>query len=638
MATAAFSDAQTTYVPTVDGFSTRMWKRAAPWIVGIVAVALGLSLYANFREHARQLWYMLCHDRSAHYVLGLNLALDLRTGNLLGLLHHLDGARVWGPVHGILLALIELGAGLDYRLGVLPSLCAWMATIVLGFLVTRRLLPHGGTAAGVLAALFIALSPAHRAFATDIMLESMGAALTVLCLLLYLQTVQDEAPHRGRRLGLALTVLFLTKSNYWLLVVIGLTAGECLRQRQWCFALGRQAIPFLRRRQLWLSLLVNPWNILTAALIGSALAIVKLGGMTLHVGRYEVSVLHPHNLVYAAFVLVFVRAVLWWRRHAIGQALLSYPVVRDVLYWHCWPVACYFLLPKRLGYFLWFVSPANALPGQEAFALGNGVAFYFHALQQDYHVFGWTYFVVLAALGLAVLGLLKWRAGAGTVVCFLALAFLATSQHPVLKNRHVHSWVAVLWVVGAAGLVHTLVATARQRATAANVVAACLAVAVVGGHWSHWLAPGRAEEGGLRPELISALYIPETYLPALQEARSPTVLANVYSPPFLSWTYQEMLGRRKIATEIKGFSATQPDVNAVRTWAQTTTSDALVLIEVPRDSQFFSTPRSNLDLSVLRGFLTSHNTGFELTQEWTLPEQVRITMWTKGPARLTKHE
>ena len=50
---------------------------------------------------------------------------------------------------------------------------------------------------------------------------------------------------------------------------------------------------------------------------------------------------------------------------------------------------------------------------------------------------------------------------------------------------------------------------------------------------------------------------------------------NVYSPPFVSWTYQEMLCRRKVATEIKGFSATQPGMEAVHDWTQSTSSDAL---------------------------------------------------------------
>jgi hypothetical protein len=39
-------------------------------------------------------------------------------GNLL---HNLDGARVWGPLHGVLVGVIEAVMGIDFRLGVLPA-------------------------------------------------------------------------------------------------------------------------------------------------------------------------------------------------------------------------------------------------------------------------------------------------------------------------------------------------------------------------------------------------------------------------------------------------------------------------------------------------------------------------------------
>ena len=79
--------------------------------------------------------------------------------------------------------------------------------------------------AGLVAALFIAASPAHRAYATDIMLESLGAALSLLALYCYLLTVQGQPDETGkaRCLAAALLLLFLEKYNYWLLVVLALS-------------------------------------------------------------------------------------------------------------------------------------------------------------------------------------------------------------------------------------------------------------------------------------------------------------------------------------------------------------------------------------------------------------------------------
>ena len=174
------------------------------------------------------------HDRHSHYMYGLNLALDLRTGDIVRLFHDFDRLRVWGPLHPILVALSQLVGGPDHRLAVLPSLAGWIMTIWFAFLTGRRLLPTGGDAAGLLAAFFVAISPAHRAYATDCMYESLGAGLSLAALYFYLAAVQDQSRRAAIALGVTLSILFLHKYNYWLLVLFGLTLGEFARQpRAW---------------------------------------------------------------------------------------------------------------------------------------------------------------------------------------------------------------------------------------------------------------------------------------------------------------------------------------------------------------------------------------------------------------------
>src|SRR5262249_42031935 len=85
-----------------------------------------------------------------------------------------------------------------------------------------RLAPrHKGLAGGV-ALLFTLASPAHRAFATDIMLESLGAALTLGALYFYVRARQERSAWRGRRFAPPFLALFLTKYNYWTLLAVGL--------------------------------------------------------------------------------------------------------------------------------------------------------------------------------------------------------------------------------------------------------------------------------------------------------------------------------------------------------------------------------------------------------------------------------
>src|SRR5436190_23454244 len=89
--------------------------RWLPPLVLVGALAVAAFIYAYFWQHSRELWWWMGHDRHTHYMFGLNLALDLGTGNLVRLFHDIDRMRVWGPLHPFLVAFVELAAGPDHR-------------------------------------------------------------------------------------------------------------------------------------------------------------------------------------------------------------------------------------------------------------------------------------------------------------------------------------------------------------------------------------------------------------------------------------------------------------------------------------------------------------------------------------------
>ena len=151
--------------------------------VGVLVAALVVAAldYAYFLDHHRQLWTGTIHDRHAHYLTALSLALDLRQADIVQGLHDFDRARVWPPLHALLAAAVLAVGGPDYRLAVLPSLLAFVGTVLLGFLVARRAAPRGGNFAGLAAALLILTSTPHRAFATDVMLESLARVCRCWC-------------------------------------------------------------------------------------------------------------------------------------------------------------------------------------------------------------------------------------------------------------------------------------------------------------------------------------------------------------------------------------------------------------------------------------------------------------------------
>ncbi len=203
-------------------------KYARACLLVIVAAALALAAwqYWQFLENPRPRWNGLVHDRGSHYRFAQTMALALRQADPIAFFSTLEQAKVWPPVHGLLAAAVLAIGGIDYRLAVLPSLAGWVATAVFGFLLARRISAAHGNAAGAIAALMIFASPALRVYALDIMLESLGAGLSVMALYFYVSAKQKSSARAWRWLALSLTVLFFEKYNYWLLVAFALVAAE----------------------------------------------------------------------------------------------------------------------------------------------------------------------------------------------------------------------------------------------------------------------------------------------------------------------------------------------------------------------------------------------------------------------------
>src|SRR5262249_23739164 len=149
-------------------------------------------------------------------------------------------------------------------------------------------------------ALFVAASPSHRAFATDIMLESTGAFLTLAVLYCYLVAVQDTTPSAGRWLGLALTALFLEKYNYWLLAVIAVTACTVAENRRTIVDAWRRAVTSLNGRGIVQAEVRQPLNYLLAMVLVLVGAVLAHGDRPFLVGRASVSLFPPHNIVQVA--------------------------------------------------------------------------------------------------------------------------------------------------------------------------------------------------------------------------------------------------------------------------------------------------------------------------------------------------
>ncbi|HEY7327084.1 MAG TPA: hypothetical protein VH592_05580 [Gemmataceae bacterium] len=555
-----------------------------PTLVLLAVLVLAGSLYVHFLGVDRALWYNPYHDRSAHYLYSLKLATDVQNGSALQLLRDLNQARIWPPLHGMAAATALLIGGRDYRLAVLPSLAGWVAMVLMGFLVARRAAPRGGNLAGGIAALFLAASPAHRAYATDIMLESLGAALSLVVLYCYLLTVQGGAYETGKARCLALTLLllFLEKYNYWLLAVLALlTAEGCSRGRLYCQA-GRNLLTGIDWRR-WIALQFHhPLTWAVAVLLLCSAYIYGFGEQPIRWLGYSISLYPPHNLIHLAYVLAFIRLAIWWLRQGRYWARQLDNRLRQIVLWLICPISVWFLLPKHPSYFVWYLSFADRAPHQQMDLLG-GFFDYGTWAAQDYH--GNLACGLVAAL-LCLFGLLvcrRLRPGGIAVVALVLLASVLTPMHPNHKGRMLHSWIPAVWVIaglGAAALVYGR-STVRLHPWIAGVVVASVACM----NYPALIAAGHAVEGGPHAEQPSMLDVTDAYLSDIQGGERTLLLTSLPLKPMAQWTWLERFGNfENLEERWYGFGAAGVDNRGgFARWLQTADCDTLVFCETTID-------------------------------------------------------
>lgn len=624
--------------PPVDFTPDLRWvrpllRRGGPVLaVFLVAVAAAVVAYVRFRAAPRLLWEGTEHDRHAHYLYGLKLALALKHGRIGTFLMELHRARVWPPLHGLLLSLVLLVGGFDYRLGVLPSLAAWAAAAVLAFLAGRRTVRRGGTAAGLVAALLVLASPAHRAFATDIMLESLGACLTLLVVYAYLATVQEDGAWAGRLLALSLTALFFTKYNYWALVAFGLVAAqlsgrlgdarlrlaEFIRQVDW-----RARLREARR----------PSTYLLAGVLLLTGAVYLWGREPITYAGRSVRLFPPYNFFHAAYAVVFLRAVGWWWREGRTWARGLDGRIRALVYGHVWPVALTFLLPQHLGYFVWYLSPYDSVDSQKA-SVVNGLREYGRFLATDYHA-GPAAAVIVAVLCLAGLAARRrLRSGAGAVFWVLVLSAALAASHPNRKSRFLHSWVAVGWVGAGAGVALLGQAVPLRWRSARPWLTAGVAAGLVIALGPSVGRPGHAPEGGPRPQGPSALDLTDAYLPALDSSRRALVLGTIPMKFLADWTVIERYGSLdRIETHWFGFGPPgKENRRGFLQWLAATPCDALVFVDrIPPNVWVDPACPQSILHGELRD-LVSTQTVFAKVSERRFPEiehGCQVTVWRR---------
>lgn len=594
-------------------------------IVSVVAVSAAVQLYGHYRDVHRLRWGMLCQDRSAHYVLGQQLAIAIRTADPLEILDVLEDAKVWPPLHGLLAGITLAIGGIDYRLAVLPSLAAWTASVVLAALLAMRLAPSARPLAGAAAAMFMLFSPAHRVFAADIMLESLGAAMTLAALCSFVRFRQEETIASFRLLAVSLSLLFFTKSNYYVLIAASLVAAVLLANRRRVVATLRRTSPRDVLRELR-----HPLVLLCAVLAIGAFTVAQTGGRVFHVSGVRISLTRPDNLMTAAYVVLLVRVLLWLFAEG-GATRTLRGNVAVLAKWHLLPMAVWFLLPKRLSNFLFYVSPANT--PVEGLSYTGKLRFYAERIIDDYHVSLVAATTVGAFLVLAVLSARRWPRGGVAVAVFVALSAALTVLHPHHQSRFVHTWMPAVWCLASAALADAAGCFGRSQRPRVRRLTASVAIVALGFLLWHdraaALSPGHSPEWGHTRLGACVLDISDAYLDKLVPGQSVAFFATVPMEHQAAWTYAERFGTREplLVFPFPLQPGAPPDAAAFTVWLARHAPPVIVLVDVD--------PGSPFDLPTyrfLRAYveLLASQDVFAVTEHVRLPAYgCTITIWRR---------
>ncbi len=155
-------------------------------------------------------------DEGFHALYGLRAAMELRAGDLFRVAYDAYRSVYWPPFHALYSSVVFLLFGATAEIARASSLAAYVA--VAGLLALAALRARGAVAA-LVAGLGFLLSPLAAKLAGLALLELPALALFSLTLFLYVD---------GRRpvlLGLFVFATYLARTNYGVLLALGLTAA-----------------------------------------------------------------------------------------------------------------------------------------------------------------------------------------------------------------------------------------------------------------------------------------------------------------------------------------------------------------------------------------------------------------------------
>jgi len=561
----------------------RIRQRLLLVVVGLTALGLASWLYSDYLRDPGSLWRDLYHDRNTHLSRGMALALDIRDLNPLAYLLDATAIVVWPPLHAIILSAVMGVFGANTALGLIPGLCGWVMMILCVWQISQKVSDEesAGIVAGAVALIFAVASPALKLLSADVMLEGLGAGLSAAILLIFVSLSRcPNRKHLARLLALGLTLLFFTKFNYWLILVVSLLISYASSIR-----IGDILSPSNRALILSVaaSFLRSPVTLLAVALFAVTLGLAASGPTSLDLfGR--TLVFRASQWIVIPYGLLVVSACRFWRtnRDVLEKNLPGIAVT--ILGWHVVPVLLWFLVPEAITSFLWFVGPTH-WGAQAHYNPANALRFQWWGFARGFHVAPWSAALALALAVPGGISLFSRGMGSRAIAVFAAVSAFAVVMHPQQQWRFQATSLFAVWIcagAGAALLIHQL----RRPALAAIRVPIAI-VAIAGLLAAHALATPNRED--VEKVAIRRSWAPRdtvlaaAYLPFVRNEAVVGVVTTFGFSDLFAWTLRESCQCHTDVDQAPLIAtSTQAEARqAMANWLATTRAGRIVFIDAP---------------------------------------------------------
>lgn len=400
----------------------------------------------------------------------------LVTGQVPRLLGDLWLQGYWPPVLSIVQIPFYLLLDGSMTSGLWVSPAAFVLTGIVGCALLWRERPRVGALA---ASLFVALlisSPYLLAYASVTMTEMLGACVQVIVLFSYLRYREGPTFATARAFAIALTVLFFTKYNYFLMLAVPLVVYEWLEHTR--------GLPIARRASaVWRGacrVLSSPVGMFLVVYIVAVLLVVRTGGFELHLLGRRISVRSVGN---SALIVLYVLLAWIWSRHRRGQIdwvrLMAADVrVRPLLLWFAVPVTIWLASPYP-NHTRDFANLVINQPMGEA-SLRAGIAVYLEALRASYFYSGWVFALVASAFVAGVIAYRRQPAVTQLLIVAAPLQFVFIVLHHTRFPRFLLLAVVLLCLAASSEVGRWLAGSRSSRVAATVLAPIVLAAGVLG--------------------------------------------------------------------------------------------------------------------------------------------------------------